>query len=168
MSINHNNAPKVKRIISKILPGFITNEKHIQHIGDIKEAFLVKKLELIKEKEEAKILSKKLELERYINNLLIYVDKEGKIILAFGSKLLNEDKKDISLECIDLFTNESFVPNGKLILYSENKLEALLKLTQQDRVLLFFWCEHKGDCEIPETQIISKENILKKIEEIKI
>lgn len=167
MPISHNKSSKVKTIISKILPGFITNEKHQEQIGDIKEAFLIEKIDLIKEKEEAKILAKKLELERYVNNLLVYVNKEGKIIIALGSKIINEDQRDISLECIDIFTEEAFIPNGKLILFTEKKLDALLKLTQEERVLLFFWYEHKGDIEIEANQEISKEEIMKKIEEIK-
>lgn len=167
MPISHNKSSKVKTIISKILPGFITNEKHQEQIGDIKEAFLIEKIDLIKEKEEAKILSKKLEFERYVNNLLVYVNKEGKIIIALGNKIINEDQRDISLECIDIFTKEEFIPNGKLILFTEKKLDALLKLTQEERVLLFFWYEHKGDIEIEANQEISKEEIMKKIEEIK-
>lgn len=166
MPISHNQSSKVKTIISKIIPGFITNEKHQQQVGDIKEAFLIEKLELMKEKEEAKILSKKLEFERYLNGLLIYIDKEGKIVLAIGKKIINEDKRDISLECIDLFTNEDFLPNGKLILFTEKKLDAVLKLSQQERVSLFFWHEHKGDCEIEENQKISKEEIMNKIKDI--
>ncbi len=166
MPISYNKTSKVKTIMSKILPGFVTNEKHREQIGDIKEAFLIEKLELIKEKEEAKILSKKLEFERYLNNLLIYVDKEGKLYVAFGFKIINEDRRDIALECVDVFTEEHFIPNGKIILFTEKKLDALLKLTQQDRVLLFFWYEHKGDCEIEQTQTISKQEIMNKLKNL--
>lgn len=167
MPITHNKTSKVKTIISKILPGFISNEKYIEDIGNIKEHCLIEKLELLKEKEEAKILLKTLELERFVNNFILYVNKEGVLFVVYGKNLIEETTKEVNLECIDIFTQELIIPNGKMIMFSEKKLEALLKLNEQERVLLFFWNDHKIDCEIEIFQKISKKEILNKIEEFK-
>ena len=114
---------------------------------------------MAQEREEAKVLSKKLELERFLNKTLLFVSKDGLLSVAYGKRLINEDSKEINIECLDLYSNILFVPNGKIFVYTEQKLDALLLLEPYQRVALIFYAEHEIAATLGKSDLLTKEQM---------
>lgn len=121
--------------------GFVTEKFHQAEITKVKEDFLQQKLDLATERRSSLKLSKHLEMEPFVNNFIIVVSNEAEnLIVGYGKSLNYINENDLSpvLEFFDVVKKLTFFTQSKIFIYTEQKFDALNKLSPNERIAIFF------------------------------
>lgn len=83
---------------------------------------------------------KEIELETFINKLVIFVSNEvSNVTVGYGKEICHITKAKIPMLVIyDIVNKEEIMPLGKMFDYTEQKFNALNKLEPNERIALFY------------------------------
>jgi hypothetical protein len=108
--------------------------------GKNKQGELTQVQEQVPEQSDREKSIKEIELETFINKLVIVVSNEvSNITVGYGKEIYHITKAKIPMLVIhDIVNKEDLMPLGKMFDYTEQKFNALNKLEPNERIALFY------------------------------